>query len=324
MTNGTYHGVAALLLSYNQYDALVGGLNGGFAYDYPSTTFTFANSPNITVNTAPDDSISFYQLYAAAAANPAVDGHRVTTRDLNVALNNLTGGQQYLDPSLLQAAADLQQSYGTTGSAGATYNQLYNTGAASSQASAYNDASQRAADPVNVMNGEFYIDTLDLSLPGPMPLQVRRNYGSQNLAENEFGFGWKISYTPFLSLGTNSTLIYAAEMDGTTIAYRQTGTNANVWLPTAQDNPTLNNNSSFGIGSVANLFNNSIQLSTVGGTNVYTLTGADGSARTFTTRSYPISTFTRQRPYLDTWVDNRGNSYTCQYGSDSTQAGLRR
>ena len=169
------------------------------------------------------------------------------------------------------------------------------------------------------MTGEFYVDAPDITLPGPMPLQIRRNYGSQNLAENEFGFGWKMSYVPFLSVGTNSTLIYAAEMDGSIVAYRQTATNANVWLPQPQDNPMLNNNSSMGIGSVGNLFNNRLQLSTPGGTNTYTLTGADGSARTFTVASYPVGTFTRQRPYLNQWQDNRGNFYTFQYGTNSTQ-----
>ncbi len=150
-----------------------------------------------------------------------------------------------------------------------------------------------------------------------MPLQIRRNYGSQNLAENEFGFGWKISYVPFLSVGTNTTLIYAAEMDGSMVAYRQTSTNANVWLPQPQDNPTLNNDSKIGIGSIGNLFNNRLLLSTPGGTNIYTLSGADGSARTFTSASYPVGTFSRQRPYLTKWQDSRGNFYTFLYGTNS-------
>jgi RHS repeat-associated protein len=316
VTNGSYHGVAAFLLSFYQAEALVGGLNGGFASDFTNTIFTFFNSPNITVHPAPDNSICPYQFTGTSAI--MLSGSP-SFWDLLIAANKLGSGQLNADPAFLQAGIQIQLSYGTSGSALDTYNQIFNTGAAGSQPSAYNDSSQRASDPVNVMNGEFYVDALDLSLPGPMPLQIRRNYGSQNIAENEFGFGWKISYVPFLSLGSNSTLIYAAEMDGSTIAYRQTGTNANVWLPTTQDNPTLNNNSSFGIGSVANFFNNQLQLSNSGGTNVYTLTGADGSVRTFTQRSYPIGTFTRQRPYLDIWRDHRGNSYAFQYGTDSTQ-----
>jgi len=317
VTNGTYAGVAALCVSYTKFAALVSGLNGGVGANLPPDTFTFNNSPNITVNTAPDNSISYYQLYTAAAAN-AVNG-AVTTWDLFAAYNNIASGKQTLDPALQQAGFQMSESYSSFVDAALTYNQMYNVGAASSVASAYNDASQRASDPVNVMNGEFYIDSVDLTLPGPLPLQIRRNYGSQNLAENEFGFGWKISYVPFLSVGTNSILIYAVELDGSAIIYRQTPTNANIWLPTPQDNPTLNNNATLGIGSVANIFNNRMQLASVGGTNIYTVYGADGSVRTYVTRSFPIGSFTRTRPYLDTWRDNRGNFHSCEYGTDSTQ-----
>ena len=62
--------------------------------------------------------------------------------------------------------------------------------------------------------------------PGPTPLSLRRNYSSHNLAENQFGHGWKINYMPFLSVSTDNNLIYAAEMDGSVLAYeKQTGTN---------------------------------------------------------------------------------------------------
>jgi len=66
-------------------------------------------------------------------------------------------------------------------------------------------------DPVNTLTGEFYIDDVDLSLPGPMPLQLRRNYGSQNLAANQLGYGWKLSYMPSLVVGISNNLIYCAK-----------------------------------------------------------------------------------------------------------------
>ena len=247
-----------------------------------------------------------------------VDG-AVTSWDLLEASSAISSGQAQLDPSLASAYAALSAEYGVGQDAGSTYNQLYNNGTVSTQPSTYNDGSQRVSDPVNMMTGEFYVDAPDITLPGPMPLQIRRNYGSQNLAENEFGFGWRMSDMPFLSVGTNSILIYATEMDGTTVAYRQTATNANVWLPQPQDNPTLNNNSSIGIGSIGNLFNNCIRLSTPGGTNTYTLTGADGSIRTFIQQSFLLGTFTRQRPYLNKWQDSRGNYYTFQFGTSTNQ-----
>ena len=324
VTNGTYAGVGALCLSYSQIAALVSGLNGGVADDFPTTTFTFVNSPNITVDSAPADSTTPFQLLTTSTADSSgnsgslVDGATATWTQSSTA-TSLGNGQTQLDPSLLQAEAQISATYGSQQNAPAAYNQLYNVGTSSTTTPVYNDGTQTVADPVNMMTGEFYVDAPDITLPGPMPLQIRRNYGSQNLAENEFGFGWKMSYVPFLSVGTNSTLIYAAEMDGSIVAYRQTATNANVWLPQPKDNPMLNNNSSMGIGSVGNLFNNRLQLSTPGGTNTYSLTGADGSARMFIVASYPVGTFTRQRPYLNQWQDNRGNFYTFQYGTNSTQ-----
>jgi RHS repeat-associated protein len=320
VTNGTYIGVGAFFFSYDIFSAMVGGLNGGYADSYTTTPFTYENSPNITVTPAPADSTTPFQLLTGPAnfSSSLVDG-ATTTWTQSATDAGLANGQMQLDPALSQSLASLSAMYGSQVNSASAYNQDYNIGTSSTEVSTYNDSTQRVADPVNMMTGEFYVDAPDITLPGPMPLQIRRNYGSQNLAENEFGFGWKVSYVPFLSLGTNSTLIYAAEMDGTIVAYRQTATNANVWLPQPPDNPTLNNNSSMGIGSVGNLFNNRLQLSTPGGTNVYTLTGADGSLRTFTQASYPVGTFTRQRPYLNNWRDSKGNFYNFQYGTNSTQ-----
>ena len=273
-----------------------------------AVTLTADNYVAAGQNTSPEYS---------SGSDDLVDG-ATTSWDLVVASSAIASGQVQLDPSLAQTFASLSAEFGIGQDPSSAYTQLYNTGTVSTQPSTYNDGSQQVSEPVNIMTGEFYVDAPDITLPGPMPLQIRRNYGSQNLAENEFGFGWRMSDMPFLSVGTNSILIYATEMDGTTVAYRQTATNTNFWLPQPQDNPMLNNNSSMGIGSVGNLFNNRLQLSVVSGTNTYTLTGADGSKRTFTQLSFPISTFTRQRPYLNKWQDSRGNFYTFQFGTDST------
>jgi YD repeat-containing protein len=321
VTNGTYVGVGALLVSDSEIAALVSGLNGGYADAFSSDTFSANNSPNLTVGAAPNGSVTPFFLFTASVAQNQgylVDG-ATPSWTLPTTYNNLQNGSVQLDPTFAQAESTLSATYGTSANAPNSYVEMYNSGTADTAASANNDKSNFVQEPVNVLSGEFYVDASDLTLPGPMPLEIGRNYSSQNLAENEFGFGWKINYVPFLSLGTNSTLIYAAEMDGSFIAYRKSTVNTNLWTPQPKDNPTLNNHSSVGIGSTGNLFNNRLQLSTASGTNVYTLTGADGSIRTFTTRSYPVGTFTRSRPYLDKWQDSRGNSYAFQYGNDSTQ-----
>ncbi|HZI32154.1 MAG TPA: SBBP repeat-containing protein, partial [Candidatus Binatia bacterium] len=60
-------------------------------------------------------------------------------------------------------------------------------------------------DPVNVMSGEFYHDTVDLTLAGPMPFQLRRNYSSQNQDDrNGFGYGWDINVVPYLGVATTT------------------------------------------------------------------------------------------------------------------------
>jgi len=59
-------------------------------------------------------------------------------------------------------------------------------------------------------------------------------------------------------------------------------------------------------GGTVNPFNNRIDLSTVSGSTVFTLTGADGSVRTFGVQSFPTigtSSISRARPYLQKWVE---------------------
>jgi RHS repeat-associated protein len=193
-------------------------------------------------------------------------------------------------------------------------------------------------DPVNSITGEFYINALDLKLNGPMPLEIRRTYGSLNQANNNFGYGWRMSYFPYLmltnqavynssntQLTTTGTLIYAAEMDGSVIVYRQQTSPTTRWIPQASDNPNMANVSGAAVGGMANPFNNRIDQSTttISGTvyTSFTLTGADGSVRNFAVQSFPTTngttTVTRARPYLQKWTDNRGNYYNFSYGTST-------
>src|SRR3984957_19250070 len=182
-------------------------------------------------------------------------------------------------------------------------------------------------DPVDPITGEFYINEVDLTLPGPLSLEIRRTYASQNTSQNQFGYGWMLGYMPYLVLTTNKTstliTIYGAETDGSVIAYRQTGTNLPLFKPLVDDNPQLNNYTHNGIGSTANLFNAAITNFSVGTNQYYRLLGADGSVRTFLVTSFPVTgatkTVYRQRPYLQQWLDAQGNYCTFSYGTDSSQ-----
>ena len=195
-------------------------------------------------------------------------------------------------------------------------------GATSSFADNEAKISKMVADPVNAVTGGFYINETDLLIPGPLPIQLTRNYDSLNLANNEFGAGWKMGYFSYLSVATDSNVIYAAEMDGSVVAYRlQTGSSTR-WIPTAADNPNLSNQQGDSMGSVYNLFNNRIDKVINSGTVTYILTGVNGSVRTFVVASYPspgAKGLTRQRPYLQKWVDPQGNTLNFTFGNNPLQ-----
>ncbi len=322
MTNGTYIGSGAFMISFNLFEAAISGLlNGGNSSQLPATTLSTANSPNITLALNPDGSVSPFRFISTPPnSGDLLISSATTSWNQQQYYNALSGNQANLDPTLLQATILMNQLNGSYGNNQYEGYRLLNDVGTLGKSDWFEDSLGFLADPVNAVSGEFYVDAVDLSLPGPMPLQIRRNYSSHNLAENQFGFGWKLSYMPFLSVSTNGALIYAAETEGSVIAYEQTATNANVWLPNAARNPNLSNKGDSGIGSTANPFKGRIERTTVSGTNNYTLFGADGGKRIFVERSFPIgASFTRLRPYLAKWEDNRGNFYTFEYGVDSTK-----
>src|SRR5260221_7133781 len=69
VTNGTYRGVGAFLLSFSSLQSLVGGLNGGIGWQFPPTTFQAANGGNINVFRNPDGSVTDYGLQTSPNNN---------------------------------------------------------------------------------------------------------------------------------------------------------------------------------------------------------------------------------------------------------------
>ncbi|MFZ4773488.1 MAG: DUF6531 domain-containing protein, partial [Chlamydiia bacterium] len=91
-------------------------------------------------------------------------------------------------------------------------------------------------DPIDVVNGAFYINDVDVFLPGAVPLELRRNYSSLNQASGAFGNGWKINLNP--NLVERDGKRYIAELDGTVIVYSYNSSNAR-WEVSLKDNPEL-------------------------------------------------------------------------------------
>jgi YD repeat-containing protein len=332
-TNVSYKGMGALIYGVYNQSALISNnqLPQNGAYGLPFTE-PFYNPPDynnidLSFNTSANNSWAVtYSAPTFSAPAPLPD--LFNSWDAPTIFNNFSD-YTYGGPDLFQqqaftsASADL--GYTGTEAAAASYADTVNNGADYDAhiGDQYAQLDSGIGDPVNSVTGEFYIDTTDLTLPGPMPLFIRRNYSSQNvdLGDSTFGYGWRPAYTPYLRVVTNN-VIFAAEMDGTVVAYRQPTPGTNLWKPLPADNPQLNNRSSVGMGSTANLFNNYITSNTAGGNTNFVLNGADGSVRVFQYTNYPITgtnTFNRYRPYLQTWTDANSNSYTFSYETDSTQ-----
>jgi RHS repeat-associated protein len=170
------------------------------------------------------------------------------------------------------------------------------------------------SDPVNTVTGEFYVNEEDITLPGPFPLTLRRTYSSQNLADNEFGYGWNINMFSYLVLTENAAKIYSVEPNGSVVSYKKQS--ATLWTPDLQDNKRLSNQNQPGQPNSANMLNSKITYEQVGTTNYYKIRLPDGSVRSYQVRQFPKNGVNRNRPYLSDWVDHRGNGITFFFGED--------
>ena len=317
MTNSAYAGMAALILGWSQWQALISPLNLNGAFGQLLSVGAVGNTDAYDLSDDDDFSI--------AMTSPAPDTTLASTSSLNYS-NNLN---QILNNLVVNSGFDLSYwnqfaqvnnlpTAATSPNEAADYQAGSQNGFLSNGAN-ISQAGTSVADPVQTITGEYYIDETDLQLPGPLPLALRRNYSSQNLADNQFGTGWKFSIMPYLAVAIGGTNIYAADMDGAVLAYVQTTTNANVWLPTLAANPQLNNNTTAGVGGLVNRLRDRLVQTVNGSTTNYTLYGADGSTRVFQVMSFNNGILNQTRPYLQTWTDSRGNYYTFTYGTDATQ-----
>ena len=150
----------------------------------------------------------------------------------------------FTPPSQVNLASEINALYNFPQSTPVTTSLAHQLDSGNTGTSTWKNRLNYVAEPVNVMSGEFYQDTVDLTVAGPQPLQVRRNYSSQNQGDrNGFGYGWDINIVPYITIATNATVsatnvvLTAVELDGSVIAYRQQSSNSNLFLPTLSDNP---------------------------------------------------------------------------------------
>jgi len=321
---GYFSDMAALVLAPGEELAAIGAnQRGAFADKFPNNSISTANIAQMeTRETGDGDYVQTFIQPTSGQKGTLAEATTDADKPSDYAL--ITNNAVYVNPTQVQEAQETELQHGknpgSSGSVAAGFQDGNDSGSQGSPNDRQgNGAWATVADPVSTLTGEFYVDDVDLTLSGPMPLQVRRNYGSQNLSANQLGHGWKLSYMPSLVVGLSNNVIYSAEMEGSVLAFGLLSNN--VWAPTTALNPTLNNDSRSGLGSVANRFNARLLKTTVGSTNTYYLTNSDGSLRVFVEKSFPLSAaMDRLRPYLTAWYDCLGNYYQFEYGTNSPDA----
>ena len=144
----------------------------------------------------------------------------------------------FTPPSQINLAQQINDLYFFPQSTPVTTSLTHELSSGNTGPSSWKNLGNYVYEPVNVMSGEFYEDKVDLTMAGPMPLQLRRNYSSQNQDDrNGFGYGWCINLVPYITTATNTALtatnvlLSAVELDGSVITYRQQAANSNLFLP---------------------------------------------------------------------------------------------
>jgi YD repeat-containing protein len=309
----SYMGIGAMVFAPFSYFALIGpnAVNGAYGENMADQSFVSANLPNSALT---QDAVNGYAYDTTVGTTTGLAPSTVPASDIGNTASDINSGTDRLDPYQTNQVNTYKAMTGDTATKnGDLYQNGADTGAFAQQVKP--GSAESVSDPVNSVTGDFYVDDTDLVLPGPMPLQIRRNYSSINVFDNDLGFGWKLSYFPYLFFGQKGTNILCSEADGTVVSYRRTTTNANLFVPQFADNPRLQNIS----GSIANIFNGNVTKSVVSGTTNYLLSLPDGSKRLYIVKkTFSNSAINRWRPYLDSWTNSSGNFLRFSYGTDST------
>ena len=341
-------GMGAMILEPRSAAALIGQSNGGYV-SQPYQPVSFQPSNHNNWNLSFQSSTGYYSFSPSyvSVTNPIQIANSYNISTFSQQLNYVSQASVNFDIMSYNSIANTASALGQINNPGLTFNSSWSNftvgdnqwGTVLSNASTlnidrggmnigvtntswYNEHSidlSFVADPVNITTGEFYVDEVDLTLPGPMPLSIRRNYSSISEALSPLGHGWKFTLMPYLVLAGEEAiskpaegedydyegyLIYYADEDGSVIAFRnlvdesdpESPLMTDRWEPTADDNPHMDNYNGGNIGSIHNPFHAYIEKTTVTNTvnghdvveNYYTLYKADGSRCIFREQNFPI------------------------------------
>ena len=341
-----------------------GSNNGGQVFEFPTSTVSL-DFDATSVQSGP---VAFDRTIVNDDLPQLVDEIQAGNADFNpVEWSNLLGqaselsaGQRDLSSSAPNAGSyngsDVSEAIQLTedrGSVGDNLDAPYSPSPMDVIDANSGNSNRIAGDPVDVLTGAFFMDSMDLSVVSPIPLAIRRNYSSTSSVKSSLGYGWKLSVTPFLVLAGEGDFnsvsnpnaykgvrIKKASLNGSVLSYSNekdgSGNPTNVWRPLVDENPQLDNYNDGRMGGTNNPLHCYIEKEIDGGTVIYWAHMPDGSRTKYTVRSYPVLfdvgldgiTGTvddiyvqRERPYLDYHEDAFGNRITASYYEDVDDLG---
>jgi len=334
-TSSTFDGYGALIVSKNGMSALISNtLQGGVINQVPYLEDTdIITSVILTDAPGADGTLQLTQ----SMPNPTIPSSQLSDGSAIIVLStiNNTGWSNAsgnYSPDTNDKDAFFINAFPLINGNATTNNTAFDWRQSNSSFGTYTDgvwipAGLQVNEPVNTATGEYYVDETDLVLPGPLPLELRRNYSSfaaGNSTNNLLGFGWKLSLMPYLQQNPDNSLM-AALPDGSVIDFTANTTTltANTsWSVNAAHNPYLNNYNNGAIGSTNNWFNANITLTGNSGNYTYTVNQPDGGKAIYQQMSFPLnSNITRQRPYLTKWMDAQGNFLSFTFDGNATLPG---
>ncbi|MDX9702393.1 MAG: RHS repeat-associated core domain-containing protein [Candidatus Auribacterota bacterium] len=203
------------------------------------------------------------------------------------------------------------------------------------------DGDSQGSDPVDMRTGEFYAESVDVEIPGLLPIVIKRNYSSQQESMDFIGYGWTLNLNYFLwgngaalDLAENytsefsltqkkSVILRLTEDDGSVLEYiygNETG-NTITFVPDPMANTELVNIAlSAGTNKNAGYISNRIVFNTLSKEFIYT--SYDGTKKYFTFHAYSSNENGKERIYLSKIEDIHGNYLQYTYHEDENSKGF--
>ena len=326
----SYQGYATLVLTPRSASALISDasdfIHGGYGTKLPAELLATNNlkqielidddSAGLRINVKSDQAPPYWQQHLARCEDEWCTKYNLNWWETDLSPNTPKWQDQYqhleIDEYLGELSARYEQSFQEISSKDLLPLEIHDN---------YPTLYRKLADPIDIASGAFYLQETDLSIKGPLPFAFKRYYSSN--ARNflgKLGYGWQINWLTHLIIiksdlkSGDTSLVQAAESDGTVLVYRQV--NDNLWHLFPKDNLQLTAEPEDSLEK--NIFSATIVRKLDEQAENYYLYGGDGSVRYY--QRLLADSDQNSKPRLKYFQDARKNRLTFEYGENPQAA----